>query len=225
MNNSYPVVVFDAFGTLFDVYSVTAKAEALCPGNGAELSALWRQKQVEYSWLRAMSKRYKSFWEITQDALLFALKRLGIEPSPSLIAALMAQYKQLDAFVENKNVLQKLKQSGYRLGILTNGNREMMSIVLRNAGFEEFFEHVLTSDRVGTFKTSDEIYGLAPAAFEVDRGKILFVSSNAWDVAAATWYGFDSFWVNRMATMFEILDIEPTFTGQSLLDLQRHLSR
>jgi 2-haloacid dehalogenase len=225
MSNSYPVVVFDAFGTLFDVYSVTAKADALCPGKGAEISALWRQKQVEYSWLRTMSKRYKSFWEITKDALHFALKKLGIEPNKALVNALMEQYQHLDAFVENKAVLQLLKDRGIRLGILTNGNAEMISVVLKNAGLESFFEHVLTSDTVRTFKTSDEIYALVPAAFNIDRTQVLFVSSNAWDVAASTWYGFDSFWVNRAATVFENLDVEPTAEGRSLVELQQYVFR
>jgi 2-haloacid dehalogenase len=223
MKNSYPVVVFDAFGTLFDVYSVTARAEALCPGKGAEISAIWRQKQVEYSWLRTMSNRYKPFWQITQDALTFALTRVEIEASSVLIAELMAQYQKLTAFDENKSVLTRLKHEGFRLGILTNGNREMIDIVLQHSGFESFFEHVLTSDVVGKFKTADEIYALAPKAFDVKKEEILFVSSNAWDVAASTWYGFSSFWVNRLAAPFEILDISPSMQGETLVDLQKVL--
>jgi 2-haloacid dehalogenase len=223
MKNSYPVVVFDAFGTLFDVYSVTARAEALCPGKGAEISAIWRQKQVEYSWLRTMSNRYKSFWEITQDALVFALTRLEIETRPDLVAELMAQYLKLTAFEENKGVLTRLKQEGYRLGILTNGNRKMIDSVLLSNGFNDFFDHVLTSDAIGKFKTSDEIYALAPEAFEVKKEEILFVSSNAWDVAASTWYGFKSFWVNRSRVPFEVLDTSPTMHGATLVDLQKVL--
>jgi 2-haloacid dehalogenase len=223
MKNSYPVVVFDAFGTLFDVYSVTARAESLCPGKGAEISAIWRQKQVEYSWLRTMSNRYKPFWEITQDALVFALRRHGIDASTGLVTELMAQYKKLTAFEENKAVLTRLKQAGFRLGILTNGNREMIDTVLHSSGFERLFEHVLTSDIVDKFKTSDEIYALVPNFFEVNKEEILFVSSNAWDVAAATWYGFSSFWVNRSGAPFEVLDVAPTLQGVTLVDLQKVL--
>ncbi len=223
MKNSYPVVVFDAFGTLFDVYSVTAKAEALCPGKGAEISAIWRQKQVEYSWLRTMSNRYKPFWEITHDALIFALSRLEIDASSVLIGEMMAQYQKLTAFEESKAVLTQPKHAGYRLGILTNGNREMIDAVLQYSGFESFFEHVLTSDVVGKFKTSDEIYALVPKAFGVKSEEILFVSSNAWDMDASTWYGFKSFWVNRAIAPFEILDIAPTMRGETLVDLQKVL--
>jgi 2-haloacid dehalogenase len=221
MKNSYPVVVFDAFGTLFDVYSVTAKAEALCPGKGAEISAIWRQKQVEYSWLRTMSKQYKPFWKITEDALIFGLKRLEIDANQALVVELMAQYKKLSAFEENKRVLVQLKKEGFRLGILTNGNREMIDAVLEGSGFVGIFEYVLTSDVVGKFKTSDEIYALAPDAFGVEKEKTLFVSSNAWDVAAATWYGFKSFWVNRSGAPFEVLDVAPTLHGATLVDLQK----
>jgi 2-haloacid dehalogenase len=223
MKNSYPVVVFDAFGTLFDVYSVTAKAEELCPGKGAAISTIWRQKQVDYSWLRTMSNRYKTFWDITQDALVFSLTQNRIEIRSDVVEALMAQYKHLAAFVENEGVLSNLKSNGFRLGILTNGNREMIDAVLRSSGFEGVFEHVLTSDMVGKFKTADDIYALAPAAFGVKKDEILFVSSNAWDVAASTWYGFNSFWVNRTEAPFEVLDIKPTMQGLTLLDLQMAL--
>jgi 2-haloacid dehalogenase len=223
LKNSYPVVVFDAFGTLFDVYSVTARAETLCPGKGADISAIWRQKQVEYSWLRTMSNRYKPFWEITKDALVFALGRAGIDARTEIVFELMSQYQKLTAFAENKAVLLRLKQEGFRLGILTNGNREMIESVLVSSGFENIFEHVLTSDAVGKFKTSDEIYALAPECFGTKKEHILFVSSNAWDVAASTWYGFDSFWVNRSGVGFEVLDVAPTMQGSTLVDLQNAL--
>jgi 2-haloacid dehalogenase len=223
MKKSYPVVVFDAFGTLFDVYSVTARAETLCPGKGAEVSAIWRQKQVEYSWLRTMSNRYKPFWDITKDALVFALGRAGIEAREEIVVELMSQYKKLTAFSENKSVLLRLKQEGFRLGILTNGNREMIQSVLVSSGFEDIFEYVLTSDAVGKFKTSDEIYALAPECFGTKKEDILFVSSNAWDVAASTWYGFNSFWVNRGGAGFEVLDVVPTMQGTTLVDLQNAL--
>jgi 2-haloacid dehalogenase len=225
MKNSYPVVVFDAFGTLFDVYSVTARAEALCPGKGVEISATWRQKQVEYSWLRTMSNQYKSFWEITEDALVFALTRNDIKPSVLLVSQLMEQYKNLTAFEENKEVLTRLNGLGRRLGILTNGNRAMIDAVLGSSGFEGFFEHVLTSDLVGKFKTSDEIYNLVPSQFQVSKEEILFVSSNAWDIAAATWFGFHSFWVNRARAPFEILDVAPAMQGATLRDLEVWLQR
>jgi 2-haloacid dehalogenase len=217
----FPVVVFDAYGTLFDVYSVTACAERWFPGKGTELSLLWRQKQVEYSWLRTMSQKYKSFWEITEDALIYAMSRLALPIDDSAIGALMKEYTVLSLFSENKAVLVKLKSSGAKLGILTNGNREMIDAVLLSAGLEDMFDHVLTSDQVGTFKTSSAMYDLAPQAFGVTKGEILFVSSNGWDAAAATWYGMNTFWVNRTGICFESLDVMPTFTDVDLNGLVR----
>jgi 2-haloacid dehalogenase len=212
----YSVVVFDAYGTLFDVYSVTACAERLFPGKGLELSLLWRQKQIEYSWLRTMSEKYKPFWQITEDALTFALHRLDLNRDDSTLRALMNEYKSLSLFTENKAVLDLLSAQGIRLGILTNGNREMIDAAVRSSGLEQKFEHILTSDQVGRFKTASEIYDLAPATFAVPREEILFVSSNGWDAAAATWYGMNTFWVNRAKTCFEVLDVVPTFIGNDL---------
>jgi 2-haloacid dehalogenase len=220
----FPVVVFDAYGTLFDVYSVTACAERLFPGKGAELSLLWRQKQVEYSWLRTMSQKYKSFWEVTEDALIYAISRLALTAEASAIATLMNEYRALSLFSENKEVLVRLKSDGVRLGILTNGNREMIDAVLRSAGLEAMFEHVLTSDQVGTFKTNSAMYDLAPQAFGVTKSEILFVSSNGWDAAAATWYGMNTFWVNRSGLCFESLDVMPTFTDCDLNGVARVIS-
>jgi 2-haloacid dehalogenase len=211
----YPVVIFDAFGTLFDVYSIAQTAETLFPSKGAELSLLWRQKQVEYSWLRAMSKRYKTFWEITEDALRFALQKMQLD-GEELIPELMQAYGRLLAFADSKSTLKQLAAKGHRLGILTNGNRSMIDAVLKSAQMGEEFEHILTSDQVQTFKTMSVMYDLVPDTFGVSPEQVLFVSSNAWDAAAATWYGFDAYWVNRANLPFEVLDVKPAYAGDSL---------
>jgi 2-haloacid dehalogenase len=216
--NRYPVVIFDAFGTLFDVYSISQAAEALFPSKGTELSLLWRQKQVEYSWLRAMSDRYKTFWEITEDALRFSLLKLQLEGTGA-IPQLMQEYSRLQAFADSKSTLDQLRTNGHRLGILTNGNRAMIDAVLTSSQMAQQFEQVLTSDQVGTFKTMKQMYDLVPQAFGVSAEQVLFVSSNAWDAAAATWYGFDAYWVNRANLPFEMLDVQPAYTGQSLQKL------
>ena len=212
-------VAFDAYGTLFDVHSVMSLAEQVCPGRGEALSMLWRQKQLEYSWLRAMSGRYKPFWEITRDALRFAVMRLAPELKPADEARLMNQYASLSAFPENLGALRELRSLGLPLAILTNGNREMIEVSVRSAGMEGIFKHLLSSESVQTFKTRDAIYELGPQAFGVPAGEILFVSSNCWDAIASGWYGYRSFWINRAGAPLEVLDTAPHATGTLLTEV------
>lgn len=214
-------VVFDAYGTLFDVHSVTSLSEQLFPGHGEALSQLWRQKQLEYSWLRAMSGRYKPFWDITRDALRYSAQRLSLSLDPTREARLMNEYACLSAFPENLDALRCLKAAGIPLGILTNGNREMIDISLRSAGMTGLFDHVLSSDAARTFKTMDAMYALAPAAFGCRAREVLFVSSNGWDAIGARWHGLSSFWINRAGLPAEQLDTVPDHTGRLLTDVAR----
>ena len=220
-NSPAPIraVVFDAYGTLFDVHSVASLAEQLFPGKGDALSQLWRQKQLEYSWLRTMSGRYKPFWDITRDALRFAAARLALRPAPEIEVRLMNQYASLSAFPENLEALRALKSAGLPLGILSNGNREMIEVSVRSAGMSGLFDHLLSSQDVETFKTSTPIYALAPPAFGCRAREILFVSSNCWDAIGARWHGYTSFWVNRAGAPLEQLDTEPDHTGSLLTDV------
>ena len=216
---AFSAVDFDAYGTLFDVHSVATLAETLFPGRGDALSQLWRQKQLEYSWLRAMSRRYKPFWEITRDALRFSCARLGLALNAEREASLMNQYANLSAFPENLQALRELKAAGLPLGILTNGNRDMIDVAVRSAGMTGLFDHLLSSDTVQTFKTMDTIYDLAPKAFGCPAREILFVSSNCWDAIGSRWYGFTSFWINRGGLPLDQLDTEPDHTGRVLTDV------
>jgi 2-haloacid dehalogenase len=216
---SIQAVVFDAYGTLFDVHSVASLGEQLFPGKGDALSLLWRQKQLEYSWLRAMSGRYKPFWDITRDALRFAAARMALPLSAELEAKLMNQYSSLSAFPENLPALRELKAAGLPLGILSNGNREMIEVSVRSAGMTGLFDHLLSSQQVESFKTMDRVYALAPEAFGCRAREILFVSSNCWDAVAARWYGFTSFWINRAGAPLDQLDTEPDHTGSLLSEV------
>lgn len=213
-------VVFDAYGTLFDVHSVASLAEQQFPGQGDALSMLWRQKQLEYSWLRAMSGRYKPFWDITRDALRFACQRLRLTLTPELEARLMNQYSSLSPFPENLDALRAMKAAGLPLGILTNGNREMIEVSVRSAGMTGLFDHLLSSETVRSFKTTDAIYALGPAAFGCKAREILFVSSNCWDAIASHWYGYTSFWINRGGLPIEQLDSQPDYSGSLLTEVQ-----
>jgi len=215
----FKAVVFDAYGTLFDVHSVASLAEQLFPGKGEALSQLWRQKQLEYSWLRAMSRRYKPFWEITRDGLRFAAMRLALPITPAIEGRLMNQYACLSAFPENVQALRDMKAAVLRLGILTNGNRDMIEVSVRSSGMTGLFDHLLSSQAVETFKTMDAIYALAPEAFGCRAREILFVSSNCWDAIGSRWYGYTSFWINRGGMPLDQLDTEPDHTGRLLTDV------
>ncbi|MFM1991388.1 MAG: hypothetical protein RJA99_4345 [Pseudomonadota bacterium] len=212
-------VVFDAYGTLFDVHSVASLAEQLWPGRGDALSQAWRAKQLEYSWLRAMSGRFKPFWDVTRDALRQTAARLGLPLDAAAETRLMNQYASLSAFPENLDALRALKAAGLPIGILTNGDREMIEVSIRSAGMDGLFDHVLSSTQASTFKTQPAIYDLGPAAFGLKARQILFVSSNAWDAIAARWYGYTTFWINRTGAPPEQLDTEPDHVGRLLTDV------
>jgi len=221
------LVVFDAYGTLFDVYSVSAMAETLFPGHGNALSVLWRDKQIEYSRLVTMSdplnplgsRHYQSFWDLTRLALQYACQKLGLELTPPKQKQLMDQYAQLKPFEENKDVLQHLQAIGMRCAILSNGSPDMLAKAVSSAGMTGLIDKVLSVDEVRQFKTSPQSYGLVTHHYPMDVREVLFVSSNSWDALGATWYGFKSFWVNRQSLPFETLGPRPTHSGSTLKDI------
>ena len=212
-------IVFDAFGTLFDVYSVGALAEQLYPGKGAALSSLWRSKQIEYSFLRTLSGRYKPFLEVTEDALVYSARQLGLPLGDDLRRRLMNQYACLSPFPENLAALKALRALGMPLAILSNGTSRMLEVAIRSAGMHGLFEHVLSADAVRQYKTTEATYRLGTAAFNLPAREILFVSSNGWDAIGATWFGYTTFWINRSGQPAEQLDIEPTVTGERLTEV------
>lgn len=217
-------VAFDAFGTLFDVYSVGLLAEQLFPGKGAALAELWRQKQIEYSFIRSLSGRYKPFWDITRDGLDHAAARLGLALDGARRTQLMNQYACLSPFPENLCALRRLKEAGLPMAILSNGTPEMLQVAIKSAGMQGLFDHVLSVDAVRKYKTHPDAYALAPAAFGCAPERILFVSSNGWDAAGAGWYGFTTFWINRGGQPGEALDIAPTATGCTMDDVVAYLT-
>lgn len=223
MAQTIQAIAFDAYGTLFDVHSVASLAEQTFPGRGGELSLLWRQKQLEYTWLRTMSDRYRPFGEITRDALRHAASRLGLALKKGDEDRLMNQYSSLSAFPENVGALRSLRELGLPLAVLTNGDRRMIEISLKSAGMHALFDQILSAESVRRYKTQAEVYALAPAAFGCSPGEILFVSSNCWDAIAATWFGFDTFWVNRAGAPLEELGIEPRTTGHLLTDVVEYV--
>ena len=237
-------VLFDAYGTLFDVYSVGLLAEQLFPGQGQALSVLWRDKQIEYTRLVTTSKRgpnresvYQPFWQLTRAALTFAINKLvssefainnvtahsrGTGATGTFdaeIDQLMAQYRHLTAFPENNEVLATLKAKGIATGILSNGDPAMLDAAVASAGLSGLLDHVISVDPIRTFKTDPDAYALGEKACGLPAHKILFVSSNSWDALAATWFGYQTLWVNRQNAPFEELGTLPTRTGTSLRDV------
>jgi 2-haloacid dehalogenase len=212
-------VLFDAYGTLFDVYSVALLAEQLFPGFGERLSVLWRDKQIDYTRLISMSGRYKPFWELTRAGLRYAALRLGLALSSTNEDRLMNQYRHLSSFPENREVLAALKARGIRAGILSNGDPEMLGVAVKSAGFSGLLDHVLSVHGVRKFKTDPTAYAIGPQALNLPAKDILFVSSNGWDAIGATWFGYTTLWVNRSGLPLEQLDTSPTRTGTSLRDV------
>jgi 2-haloacid dehalogenase len=213
---SIHAIVFDAYGTLFDVYSIGALAEKLFPARGAALAELWRDKQIEYTRLRTMCSMYKPFWEVTQDALVFACRKLKLDLTLDAQNMLMSQYAKLKAFPENLPVLQQLKAMGLKLAILSNGNPQMLDSAVEAAGMHDVFNHLLSVDAVRKFKTAPEAYQLGPDVFGLSARNILFVSSNCWDACGATWFGYTTFWVNRAGAPLEELGVMPDATGSDM---------
>ena len=220
-------VLFDAYGTLFDVYSVSLLAEQLFPGQGQALGLLWRDKQIEYTRLVTTSSHgahYQPFWALTRAALVYAIKRLvGPEPSPgsfdARIERLMNQYRCLSAFPENREVLLALRARGIPTGILSNGDPAMLQLAVKSAGLDGLLDHVISVDTVRRYKTAPEAYALGEQATGLAARQIVFASCNAWDALAATWYGYQTLWVNRYQLPFEELGTQPTRSGDSLRDV------
>lgn len=223
-------VLFDAYGTLFDVHSVIAASEQLFPGHGDALSQLWRLKQLEYAQLRTLADpaggRYRPFWDITVDALRYAAKRLRLALDAAGEKRLMDEYACLSAYpdaVPALRALRELDAGGGRapigLGILSNGNPQMLDIAVKSAGMTGLFDRVLSVDAVRAYKPSPAAYALGTQAFGANAREIVFVSSNGWDVAGAGWFGYTTFWINRASAPAEALGVVPHGTGSGMAEL------
>jgi 2-haloacid dehalogenase len=216
---SLKAIALDAYGTLFDVFSVGARAEELFPGKGAQLAVIWRDKQIEYTRLRTMCDRYVDFWQVTGDALDYACAALGLELLSGARDRLMGQYAELSAFPENAAQLQRLKDAGISLSILSNGTPWMLDQAIKASGLNGYFDHVLSVDAVKRFKTAPQAYQMGPDTFDCDAKDILFVSSNCWDICGATWFGYRTIWLNRYGLPLERLGVKPNRIGASLQDV------
>ena len=200
-------LVFDAYGTLYDVQSVLAKAEALCPGKGETVTQIWRLKQLEYTWLRSLLHEYEDFWAVTGASLDFALRAAGIEPDDAIRQPLIDSYLDLDPYPEAREALAALE--GRKLAILSNGSPRMLQELVRNSGLDRWIETAISIDSVRAYKPHQSCYALVEPALGVAKTEVLFVSSNGFDVVGAKAFGFNVAWVRRSAgasaTMFGML--------------------
>ena len=208
--------LFDVFGTLLDVYSVTRRAEELFPGNGQRIAIVWRDKQIEYSRLRTMSARYAPFSQVTREALEFSLDALKVNHTRTHVQDLLDEYRKLAPFNDVAASLARLRAEEMQLGVLSNGDPEMLEAALVSSGLHRYIDPVLSADQVHAFKTDPTVYALGPRALKRPAAEILFVSSNGWDACGATWYGYTTFWVNRSGLPLERLGVQPHKTGTNL---------
>jgi len=210
--------VFDAYGTLFDYASAAAGCREAFGERLAPLTTLWRDKQLQYTWLRALQGRHADFWQVTGDALDFALETLGLD-DPPLRTRLMELYLSLDVFAEVPAMLQRLKAAGLKTAILSNGSPQMLDAVVKKAGIAEFLDVVLSVELVGVYKPNPKVYQLAVDRLAIPAGAISFQSSNAWDAYAASAFGMRVVWCNRYGQRPERLPGKPDREIASLGEL------
>ena len=227
MNNSKLEVracVFDAYGTLFDFASAAAACRDVLGDKAGALTALWRDKQLQYTWLRGLQGRHADFWQVTADALDFTLESLGIE-DVNLRARLLDLYRTLKCFPEVPQVLADLKQAGFITAILSNGTPAMLADAVRGANLGGFLDHVLSVEQAGVFKPHPDVYRLAVDTLGMPPAQIAFQSSNAWDAHAASAFGMRVVWCNRYGQRRERLPGSPDREIRSLAELPALLAK
>ncbi len=212
-------IVFDAYGTLFDVFSVGALAESLYPGKGAQIARQWRLSQLDYTRLRTLANEYAPFSKVTRDALRHACAACGVALSQEREAMLMGAYDRLVAFDEVRPAIERLRAAGLPIAILSNGDMSMLNSAVSAAGLDGLIDHLLSADTVRRYKTAPEVYALGPQALHCQATDLIFVSSNGWDACAATWYGYRTIWINRGHLVLDELGVRPHREGRSLDDV------
>ena len=218
LNPDARAVVFDAYGTLFDVHSAVGRHAAAIGPEAARLSDIWRAKQLEYAWVLSLAGRYEPFWTLTERALDFAFARCpGVDRA--IRPLLLEAYRTLDCYPEVPALLDKLRGHGLKTGVLSNGDPAMLRDAIASAGLSDRLDAVLSVDAARTFKTSPRTYELAPAALGVPASAIVFVSSNRWDIAGAAAFGFTPVWVNRLGLPDEYPGLEPAAVLKDLSEL------
>ncbi len=214
-------LLFDAYGTLFDVHSIVLSVGRGIAGDLEALSLLWRQKQLESTWLRALMERYEDFWHVTEEALRSAVRQLSIEMTDSQINMLMQAYLAPTTFVDVGNALESF--NGIPSAILSNGSPKMLDAAVRTNGLESNFTEIISVDRVKTYKPSPRVYALGPEILGIPVGEILFVSSNSWDAAGAKAFGYQVCLCNRSGKEIDCWGFAPDFVVSRLHQIAKRI--
>ncbi len=200
-------IIFDAYGTLFDVNSAAEKCKAKIGDKWEDFANYWRTTQLEYTWLRSLMNRHKDFWKITEDSLDKSMKFFKIDNS--MRNDLLDLYKVLSPFSEVKETLNKLKKKDFKLAILSNGTPSLLENLVKNNNLENIFDDIFSVEEVGIFKPDSKVYELPVNKYNIKKDEILFLSANTWDVSGGGNYGYNSVWVNRNKNIFDNLDYQP----------------
>ena len=208
-------LVYDAYGTLFDVASVIQRCENHFPGKGKDISDIWRTKQLEYTWLTSLMGKYQDFWNLTEAGLRFSCKALSLELNDDIRHDLMDNYLSLTPYPEVSTALAQLSDH-HPQAVLSNGSKKMLDAVVKNSGLDEFLDNVFSVDDVGIFKPHPSVYQMVPDRLGVAKEEVGFVSSNSWDAAGAKAFGFQVFWINRFQRPSEELGLEPDYIINTL---------
>jgi len=201
------VIIFDAYGTLFDVNSAAAKCKEKIGDKWESFANYWRTTQLEYTWLRSLMKRHKDFWQITEDSLDKSL--LAFKIDLSMRSELLNLYKILSTFPEVKDVLKNLKEKNYKLSILSNGTPDLLDVLIKSNNLEKMFDDLFSIEEVGIYKPDANVYNLPIKKYNIAKDEVAFLSANTWDVSGAGNFGFNSIWVNRNKNIFDKLDYIP----------------
>jgi 2-haloacid dehalogenase len=207
MGSSIKALVFDVYGTLFDVYSVKEKCNELFDGKGEEISVLWRQKQLEYSFLRQLMGQYEPFINITKDSLKYSVKKLNLEYNQEKEIALLEEYKNLSYYPEVETVLKQMKPK--KMAVFSNGSRDMLEPLIQNSGLSSLFDEIISVDDIKQYKPTPASYSYGLKILGLQREEVLFMSSNGWDISGAKNFGFKTAWINRNNLPIEELNLKP----------------
>ena len=217
MMKNAKAIIFDAYGTLFDVNSAAEKCKDKIGDKWEGFANYWRTTQLEYTWLRSLMKRHKDFWQITEDSLEKSMKKFNI--NNNMRNELLNLYKVLSTFSEVKETLQNLKEKNFKLAILSNGTPELLDHLVSTNNLENIFDDIFSIEEVKIYKPDSRVYGLPIKKFKFRKDEIVFLSANTWDVSGAGNYGFNSIWVNRSNNIFDSLDFKPNIEIKSLNEL------